>query len=118
MRREGGRTKETALPHLEMLMPPVPLLPESTLVKRLQALPLWQRQGAAIERQVKLPAFLDAIRLVTAVAERAEAADHHPDMDIRFNMVKFHLSTHDSGGLTELDLALAAEIDALVNRGA
>ena len=47
------------------------------------------------------------------VAVAADAADHHPDVDIRYTTVKMSLSTHSAGGLTKKDLALAAEIDKL-----
>lgn len=57
--------------------------------------------------------FLAAIRFVNAVAEVAEAADHHPDIDIRYNKVTLALTTHDSGGLTEKDFALAAQADTI-----
>ena len=49
----------------------------------------------------------------TSVGELAEAADHHPDIDIRWDTVTLRLCTHSAGGLTENDLALAAQIDAL-----
>ena len=48
-----------------------------------------------------------------AVGDAAEAANHHPDIDIRYNKVRLVLSTHDSGGITLLDLALAGAIDRL-----
>ena len=49
---------------------------------------------------------------MTRIAERAEAADHHPDLDIRYRKVRVALSTHDAGGLTDKDFDLAAEIEA------
>ena len=60
----------------------------------------------------ELPTFPDAIAFVTRIAERAEAADHHPDLDIRYRKVRVALSTHDAGGLTDKDFDLAAEIEA------
>ena len=71
---------------------------------------------AGIERSVTAGSFLGGIRLVDAVAEVAEAADHHPDIDIRWRTVTFRLSTHSAGGVTELDLELARQIDALAAR--
>ena len=50
---------------------------------------------------------------MNAVGAAAEAANHHPDIDIRWNTVNLALTTHDAGGLTRFDLALAAEIDRL-----
>jgi 4a-hydroxytetrahydrobiopterin dehydratase len=74
----------------------------------------WERADGALRRSVKFPAFLDGIDAVRAVAERAEAADHHPDIDIRWRTVTFVLSTHSEGGITEKDLALAKQIDRIV----
>ena len=58
--------------------------------------------------------FLGAMGFVNAVAEAAEAAEHHPDIDIRYSKVTLRLSTHDAGGLTGHDFSLAATVDALV----
>lgn len=74
----------------------------------------WSLQAGVIVRTFVFADFVAAMRFVNAVAEAAEAADHHPDMDIRYNKVTLALTTHDSGGLTEKDFALAAQADALV----
>ena len=73
----------------------------------------WARQGDELVKQVKKDGFAGALAFVNAVGELAEAADHHPDIDIRWNTVTLRLSTHSAGGLTEKDLALAAEVDRL-----
>lgn len=70
----------------------------------------------AIARQVKVGTFRDAVALVVRVAFEAEAADHHPDIDVRYNQVRFTLSTHSEGGVTAKDLDLAATIDLLAGR--
>ncbi|BBZ08677.1 putative pterin-4-alpha-carbinolamine dehydratase [Mycolicibacterium doricum] len=75
----------------------------------------WERAGGMLRRSVKFPAFLDGIEAVRRVAERAEAADHHPDIDIRWRTVTFALVTHSEGGITEKDLGMAREIDAIVD---
>lgn len=74
----------------------------------------WSGGTSGIERAVEAPSFIEGIRLVDRVAELAEAANHHPDIDIRWRTVTFRLVTHDSGGVTELDLDLARRIDAAV----
>ncbi len=74
----------------------------------------WTRDGVTIERTAKLPSFPDAVTAVTRVAFFAEAADHHPDIDIRWRTVTFRLSTHSAGGLTEKDFALASQIDGVL----
>lgn len=82
------------------------------------ALDGWERADGALRRSIKFPAFLDGIEAVRRVAERAEAADHHPDIDIRWRTVTFALVTHSQGGITQQDLELAREIDRLLETGA
>lgn len=76
----------------------------------------WERADGALRRSVKFPAFLDGIEAVRRAAERAEARDHHPDIDIRWRTVTFVLVTHSEGGITEKDLQMAREIDEIVDR--
>jgi 4a-hydroxytetrahydrobiopterin dehydratase len=73
----------------------------------------WTRQGDELTTLVKLHDFGAALDFVNAVGAAAEAANHHPDIDIRYNKVRLTLTTHDSGGITLLDLALANVIDRL-----
>ena len=74
----------------------------------------WQRDGDAIVRTAKLPSFPAAIEAVRAVAEIAEARNHHPDIDIRWRTVTFRCSTHSEGGITGKDVELAREIDRVL----
>lgn len=87
------------------------LLSDDGITDELAALPAWRRDGVEIRSVYRAPDFPSAIALVDAVAIKAEAANHHPDIDIRYTDVTFVLSTHSAGGLTELDFALAHEID-------
>ncbi len=73
----------------------------------------WQRDGDELVKRVKRRGFSGALDYVNQVGALAEAADHHPDIDIRWGTVTLRLSTHSAGGLTERDLALAAALDAL-----
>ncbi|HEX3795746.1 MAG TPA: 4a-hydroxytetrahydrobiopterin dehydratase [Acidimicrobiales bacterium] len=73
----------------------------------------WTRQDDEISTTVELHDFAAALTFVNQVGAAAEAANHHPDIDIRWNKVHLVLSTHSEGGLTVLDLALAAAIDRL-----
>jgi 4a-hydroxytetrahydrobiopterin dehydratase len=74
----------------------------------------WRREGDAIVRDLELPDFAAAMALVNRVAERAEAANHHPDILVHgYNRVRLTLSTHSEGGLTQADIDLAREIDGL-----
>ncbi|WP_328954503.1 4a-hydroxytetrahydrobiopterin dehydratase [Kitasatospora purpeofusca] len=87
-------------------------LTEDETTAGLAGLPHWTREGDSIVRTADAPDFPAGIRVVAAVAEAAEAMDHHPDIDIRWRTLRFVLSTHSAGGLTALDLDLAARIDA------
>ena len=73
----------------------------------------WTREGDEIATEVTLAGFREAMAFVNAVADVAEELNHHPDMTVRWNKVGLRVSTHDSGGLTELDLQLAKTVDAL-----
>lgn len=77
----------------------------------------WERQGDELVKEHKSRDFAGAMAFVNAVAERAEAANHHPDIDIRWNTVTLRLSTHSAGGLTQADLDMAREIDRLPAAG-
>ncbi len=98
-------------------MPRPPALTPDQVAEALTALPGWSGDTEAIRRTVECSSFPAAIAVVDAVAEAAEAADHHPDIDIRWRTLHFTLSTHDVGGVTELDLKLAREIDAAAASG-
>jgi 4a-hydroxytetrahydrobiopterin dehydratase len=73
----------------------------------------WERRDDQLTTTVTLRDFAGALAFVNAVGAAAEAANHHPDIDIRWNKVRLVLTTHSAGGLTVLDLALAAAIDRL-----
>ena len=73
----------------------------------------WTLLGNAIHKDFAFPGFRRAMAFVNRVAERAEAAGHHPDIEIHYNRVIISLSTHDAGGVTEKDVALAGEIDSV-----
>jgi len=79
----------------------------------LKSLPAWQADSGMLVRTFQFAHFLAAMRFVNQVAQAAETAAHHPDIDIRYNRVRLALVTHDAGGLTEKDFALAAEADKL-----
>jgi 4a-hydroxytetrahydrobiopterin dehydratase len=88
-------------------------LPDSEVTAALAALPGWARTGDVIGKSFQLASFPDALAFVVRVGFFAERADHHPDLDIRWRRVDVALTTHDAGGLTQLDLDLAREIDAI-----
>ncbi|WP_406204974.1 4a-hydroxytetrahydrobiopterin dehydratase [Kitasatospora sp. NBC_01560] len=87
-------------------------LTEDEITAALAELPEWAREGTdTIVRTADARDFPAAVRVVVAVAEQAEALDHHPDIDIRWRTLRFALSTHSAGGLTALDFTMAARID-------
>jgi 4a-hydroxytetrahydrobiopterin dehydratase len=79
--------------------------------RRLSALPGWEFKDNAIRKQYRFKEFMDGIRFLNKVAEMAEAADHHPDVQINYTRVTFTCSTHSEGGVTEKDLKLATQIE-------
>jgi 4a-hydroxytetrahydrobiopterin dehydratase len=90
----------------------MPPLSSEDVQSRLAQLPGWAADGDSIAKEFRFPGFRDAIAFVVRLALAAEVADHHPDVDIRYDRVRVVLSTHSEGGVTEKDLALAAEADA------
>jgi len=88
------------------------LLTETEIKEHLARVPGWERHGQEIRRTWALKGFGDSMALVNRVAALAEAADHHPDIDIRYSKVTLALSSHDAGGLTARDFALAEAIGA------
>jgi 4a-hydroxytetrahydrobiopterin dehydratase len=89
------------------------LLPEAEIKKALHAVPDWRREGNALVRTFTLGNFVEAVEFVNEVTEIAEEANHHPDVDIRWNKVTLRLSTHSKGGLTRADFDLATRVDGL-----
>ena len=73
--------------------------------------PGWERNGEEIRRTFVFADFNEAMGFVTRVAMASDVADHHPDIDIRWNKVTLVLSTHDQGALTSKDLDLAVTFD-------
>jgi 4a-hydroxytetrahydrobiopterin dehydratase len=94
-------------------MPYAPLLPTEEIDQALRDLPDWRREGDSLVRTVRCPSFRAAIDLVDRVADAAEAADHHPDIEINWRRVTFRLTTKAAGGLTIRDMAMAAQIEQL-----
>lgn len=89
------------------------LLDDNAIASGLAGLPGWERRGNEIVKTYQRRDFVDAMGLVNRVADAAEEAQHHPDIDIRWNKVTFALSTHSAGGLTGNDLELATRIETL-----
>ncbi len=81
----------------------------------LADLPGWEPVDGAITKENRLGGFPEAVAFVVRLSYDAEAADHHPDLDIRYDKVRATLSTHSEGGVTGKDVALATVIEALAH---
>lgn len=86
-------------------------LDEPAITEALRRTPGWERAGAEIRRTYRFRDFREALAFVNRVGGLAEAAGHHPDIDIRYNTVTLALTTHDAGGLSAKDFDLARAID-------
>ncbi len=73
----------------------------------------WRFDRGEIFKNYKFPTFLDAIAFINRIAERAEAANHHPDLENHYNRVRVALHTWTENGVTEKDVTLAREIEAV-----
>ena len=89
------------------------LLSDIAIQRALGSLPGWARRGTMLQKTYAFPTFPAGIAFVNRVASAAEAADHHPDIDIRYTKVLCMLSTHTAGGITQKDLDLAQRMDEL-----
>lgn len=93
-----------------------PKLSDPDLQTALRNLPGWKLDNGMITKTYKHETFPEAIVFVNAVAHLAELANHHPDIDIRYSNITLRLVTHDSGGITAKDVALANEVEAARKR--
>jgi 4a-hydroxytetrahydrobiopterin dehydratase len=84
------------------------------VASHLDALPEWRIEAGELTRTFAFRDFPAALAFVNRVGERAEAAGHHPDIDIRYNRVRLGLVTHDAGGLTVKDFELASAVNKLL----
>lgn len=94
----------------------MPNLKDAEIKEALQSLPEWYLSQNAIRRDYQFKDFTKAMLFVNQVAEIAEAANHHPDIDIRYNKVMVALTSHDTGGVTKRDIKMANAISELRNK--
>ena len=87
------------------------LLSDIEIQRDLGSLQGWSRKGDVLTRTYQFRNFAQSMEFVNRVAELAESANHHPDIDIRYSKVTLTLSTHDAGGITANDVNLARMID-------
>ncbi len=89
------------------------VLSEAEIERALQSLPGWRYENGEISRQYKFKDFLQAIAFINRLAEKAEAANHHPDLENHYNRVRVALHTWSENGVTEKDVALARAIEGV-----
>lgn len=91
-------------------------LSDIAIQRGLGSLPGWSRKGDVLSKTFQFESFPGGIGFVNRVAEAAEAAQHHPDIDIRYTKISCMLTTHDAGGITQKDLSMANEIEFAATR--
>lgn len=89
------------------------ILPDNQIEAFVDDHPEWSWADKTITRTFEFEDFNESMGFVTRLALEAEKANHHPDIDIRWNEVTLALSTHSEGGLTQKDLDLAEKADLL-----
>ena len=89
------------------------ILSHAEIATHMTNRPDWQIERGELVRTFKFETFRDAVTFVNKVADLAEEANHHPDIDIRYDRVRLALVSHDAGGITTHDFAIAAGADRL-----
>ena len=86
-------------------------LTDAQIGQELASLPGWECRDNSLCKQFRFKEFMDGIHFIGQVAQMAEAADHHPDIQVNYTRVTFSCSTHSEGGITEKDTRLARQIE-------
>lgn len=73
----------------------------------------WNFEKDSLKKSVKFENFAEALSYVVRVGDVAEGADHHPDITFGWGYAEIRLTTHDRGGVTEVDISVAAQIDGI-----
>ncbi len=88
-------------------------LSDHEVEQSLAQFPAWTEMNGEIQRTFQFDNFIESMKFVNAVAQVAEQDQHHPDILIRYDKVTLTVSTHDAGGITDKDFALAGTVNAL-----
>lgn len=89
------------------------LLTDAELTEQISQLPGWNVDGKSLKRRFEFVNFAEALDFVNRVGAVAEDADHHPDIFFGWGYAEISLTTHDRGGITDLDFEIAAKINGL-----
>lgn len=92
----------------------MPPLSDIEIQRELGTLTGWARKGNAITKTFTFGGFPAALDFAQSLVPIAERMNHHPDLDVRYNKVIVHLTTHDKGGITKNDLSQARQIEEMV----
>ncbi|HYO18022.1 MAG TPA: 4a-hydroxytetrahydrobiopterin dehydratase [Dermatophilaceae bacterium] len=92
------------------------LLTDEEITRQLGDLPGWRRDGESLVASYDAPDFPTAVRLIVEAGDEAEQMQHHPDVDLRWKVTRWRVSTHSAGGLTQLDIELAHRISQAAAR--
>jgi 4a-hydroxytetrahydrobiopterin dehydratase len=89
---------------------------DQEITRALESLPGWRRDGGTLVASYDAPSFPTAVQLIVIAGDEAELMGHHPDVDLRWKVTHWRLSTHSAGGLTQLDIELAHRVSAAATR--
>ena len=92
------------------------LLKQEEILSIQENLPEWEVKGKKLIRKFNFSNFVEAFGFITKIAIIAESLNHHPEWSNVYSKVNIELTTHDLGGISDLDLKLAKEIDYLLNQ--
>ncbi|MDT7891179.1 MAG: 4a-hydroxytetrahydrobiopterin dehydratase [Thermoproteota archaeon] len=91
-------------------------LSEAEIVERLKELKNWRKEGDYLIRSLQFNDFVSAVNFINKIVPIAEELEHHPDIELKdYNKLTIKLTTHDEGGITELDFILAKKIEDIVS---
>ena len=88
-------------------------LTDAEIEKNLESVPGWSLEDGKLFREFNFPSFVEAFGFMASVAIIAEKQNHHPEWFNVYNKVRIHLTTHDAGGISENDFALASSINGI-----
>jgi 4a-hydroxytetrahydrobiopterin dehydratase len=92
------------------------LLTDEEIQRQLGDLPGWRFDAKSLVASYDAPDFPTAVQLIVAAADDAEQMQHHPDVDLRWKVTHWRLSTHSAGGVTQLDIELAHRVSQAAGR--
>lgn len=91
-------------------------MPESDVTAAIAGLPGWSVVRGKLHREYKFPGFAEAFGFMATAAPAIEKRDHHPEWSNVYNRVTVDLSTHDAGGITQLDVDLAKLLEGIAQK--